>query len=113
MNEHQTNWTDKELFTYILIYCMKADFKGKITEEDYIKEKLGGQLFIKMLDEFNADNDLTKAIKIKSTVDALELNEGQKETLLNDMEELFTVDGDFDIIERGQLIALKKLIGVD
>lgn len=108
--ENLTNWNKQELQTYILIFCMNANYTETSDEVIMIKEKSGYDIFAKMHKEFEKDNDYQSIQKIKKTMWRLGYNDDQKELIFDEIKALFKADGELDILERNLKMGLKKLL---
>lgn len=110
MDTIKTDWSKNELLTYLLIYCMEADFEEDDEEIDFIRAKTDDDTFKKLYLELNEDNDFTRAQKIQSTIQRLNLEKQEINELLREMEDLFKTDGNYDMTEHASFIGLKKLL---
>lgn len=108
--ENLTNWNKQELQTYLLIFCMNANYTETSEEILLIKRKSGYDTFAKMHKEFEKDNDYQSIQKIKKTMRRLGYDDNQKEQVFSEIREVFSADGEFDILERNLKMGLKRLL---
>ncbi len=106
----RTNWTQKELFTYLFIYCMNADFKETEEELDFITSKVGNKTFTKIHKEFNQDNDYSSLLKIKDTLYLLDYSYDRIEQLFNEIKTLFLSDRKYEVLEKNIMTGLKRIL---
>lgn len=104
-----TNWTKKELQTYLFIYCMNADYKETESELEVVKSKIDDATFTKMHSEFENDNDYMSIQKIQASFNELGYSHEEIDNLFNEIRLLFLSDGTYDILERNLMLGLKKL----
>lgn len=103
----ETTWNKKEFKAYTLLYCSQADLSESNAERGVIVKKVGKENYNHIYTEIEKDNDYTRIQKIISSANRLDYNH---EKLLKDMKEVFFSDGEFDEIEKGIFILLKKLL---
>ncbi len=108
MGEKDTNWTYDELKAYLLIYCANADFTESKVETDVIKSKILSD-FDKIHKEFKKDNDYQSIQKIQSTIVRLGYTENEKDSLLEEIKEIFLSDEKYDILEQNLFKGLKHI----
>ena len=104
-----TNWTEDELKSYVLIYCANADFTESKVEIDFIKSKILSSNFEKIHKEFEKDNDYQSIQKIQSTIERLGFSSAQKNDLLAEIKEVFLSDDKYDTLEKNLLRALSHI----
>lgn len=107
-SEANSNWSKDEFYTYLLIYCMNADFKESVSELEMIITKVGYELFHKMDVEFERDSDYESIQKIKNSLTELNLDKAEIDELFEDIKKLFLSDGKFETLERNLLVGLKR-----
>ncbi len=110
MKELISNWGEKELEGYTLIYFANADFNKTAEEENYIKKNVGEDVFKKMLKEFKDDNDYQSIQKIQAAVTNLKMNEEQIKELFDKIKTICKKDGDFDTLEQSLKRGLKHIL---
>ena len=103
----ETNWNKKEFKAYVLLHCSQADFEESNAERGLIVGKVGKDNYNHIHEELEKDNDYTRVQKIIAAANRLDYN---RETLLKDMKEVFFADGDFDAIEKGMFLMLKRVL---
>lgn len=110
MKEFKTGWTKEDLTIYTLIYCANADFYESQIEIDHIKSKIKKSDFDAIYNEFNKDNAVVRVQKIKQTIENLGYSEDEKESLFDDMREVFLTDGKFQSLEQKLHTALVNIL---
>ncbi len=103
-----TTWNKKEFKAYVLLYCSQADFEESNAERGMIVDKVGKDNYNHIYQELDQDNDYTRIQKIMAASKRLNYNH---ETLIADMKEVFFADGDFDAVEKGIFLMLKRVLG--
>lgn len=106
-NNFDTNWDKKEFKAYVLLYCSQADFEESNTERGLIVDKVGKANYNHIYEELDKDNDYTRIQKIMAAASRLNYDQ---ESLLKDMKEVFFADGDFDAVEKGVFLMLKRVL---
>jgi hypothetical protein len=111
MSEIKTpNWNKEEFMAYVLIYCMKADFVSQESEINFIKKKVGQDLFRKTLEEFSNDHDYEKAQKIQAAFAQLGCSKEDKQQIMHDIDALFAADGNKGMLEQNTYRGLDRLL---
>lgn len=103
----ETSWNKKEFKAYVLLYCSQADFSENNAERGVIVGKVGRDNYNHIHEEIENDNDYTRIQKIIAAAKRLDYNH---ERLLADMKEVFFADGDFDEVEKGIYLMLKRTL---
>ena len=104
----ETNWDKKEFKAYVLLYCSQADFEESNSERGLIVEKVGKDNYNHIHEEIEKDNDYTRIQKIMAAAKRLDYNH---DSLVKDMKEVFFADGEFDAVEKGVFLMLKRVLG--
>lgn len=110
MENFDTGWTKEELKIYTLIYCANADYFESPMELNFIKSKVKESDFDKIYAEFKNDNDFMSVQKINQTIIKLGYTTDEKETLFEEMRELFLADGKYHSFEQNLHRALTNII---
>ena len=105
-----TNWTDDELLAYILIYCSMADLSISPEEKEYIITRFSEETYKKMLAILDQDSDETRRRKIKDAYDDHIYNNDETDVIYEEIHNIFTVDGDFDELEKNLLKKLDEIL---
>lgn len=105
-----TQWTEDELLAYILIYCSHADLSISTEEKDYIVNKFSKGVYDKMLAIYDEDSEDKRKHKIKDAYDDHIYNNDETDIIYEEMHNIFTVDGDFDELEKSMLRELDKIL---
>lgn len=103
-----TNWNKKEFKAYVLLHCSQADFEESNAERGLIVNKVGKDNYNHIYEELEKDNDYTRVQKIMATSKRLNYDHEQ---MLTDMKEVFFADGEFDAVEKGVFLMLKRVLG--
>ena len=106
----KTNWTKDELYAYIFIYCMNADYKETSEELNMITSRFGNKVYDKMHKEFEKDTDYTSIQKIKDTLEDYNYTDAEIRMLFNEIKDVFLLDGKYEILERNLFLGLKRLL---
>jgi len=106
MEEFDTKWSRDELKTYILIYCAKADLEESKHETEFIISKSNLDIYSKMINEFEKDNDYQSIQKIKVSLEKHGYIRNEINMLYDEIKELFLSDGKYDILEQNLLKGL-------
>ena len=110
MNDFQTNWSKDELKTYILMYCSLADFKISPEETDYIKSKIDIDHFEEIQKEVNKSSDYESIQKMLYSMEKHGYSKDEKETLFNEIKELFLSDGSYEALEKNLFNGLSRIL---
>ncbi len=110
MNEFETNWSKDELKAYILMYCSQADFVVSKQETDYIKSKIKIDHFEKIQFEVTKSSDYESIQKMLYSMEKHGYSKDEKETLFNEIKELFLSDGSYEILEKNLFNGLSRIL---
>ena len=102
-------WSRYECLAYLLLYAANADYILKEAEHTFINDKVGAQVYDKILLEFEADNDYQRIQKLLKSFEMLNYSEQDVEQLLNEIEALFLCDEEYCLLEQNVMILLKKI----
>ena len=97
-----------DFLAYLMIYAADADFVITEEEEAHIRNVVGDNTYIQMLDLFDSHND-TETMEFISALKQQYVNEASNESLLKIVKEVFLVDGYFAASEKALYEALKHL----
>jgi len=103
------DWTRDELVAYILLFAANSDFKEDNNERDIIISKVDRETFQDIHDEFVNDNDYQGIKKIMTSLEQHNYSKKDIKILMADIKTLFFSDGEYNILERNMLKALKRL----
>lgn len=109
MAEIKTDWTREEFKAYFLLYAANADQIETQEEKDFILSKVDAQVYNRIHQEFDEDNDYQCIQKLLYTAKKYNYSKDDLEILLDDIKKLFLSDGDFTNYERNLLVTLKML----
>ena len=104
------NWTKEQFHAYLLLYCIHADYKVSPEEENFVKSKIGADLYAQMQAEWQADKDFARINKIQIAFDQLGYAAPEADKLFAEIKALFLADGQFDVLEQNIFRGLRKLL---
>ena len=110
MSNTNTSWTKAELEIYLLIYCANANFSESKKEKEFIKKHAQSDIYKRMHEEFEKDNDFISLQKIQSNFENLNINQAEKDELFSEIKELILCDGKGDVLEENIFRGLKHLL---
>lgn len=113
MEDFETNWTQQEFLTYMLLYCAHADFVVTPEEKEYIQSLIGREEYKKIRREFEKDNDYQRIQKIDATVERFNFSEDQLNAIFENVKSLFLADGKIDLLEQNIFRGLKHLLKIE
>ncbi|MDF1696233.1 MAG: hypothetical protein P1U56_10390 [Saprospiraceae bacterium] len=105
-----TDWTFNEFLVFLLIYASHADIDFCEHERNLIKEKVPVEVFDSILDHFNSLTDYQALELILSYKDVYYQTEEEKEHLLEELQNLFEVDGEYSSLEKEMMFFLTKIM---
>lgn len=105
-----TNWTEEELLAYILIYCSTADYSISAAEKEYITTRFSEPVYQKMLGILEQDSEADRQRKIKDAYDDHIYNNDETDVIYEEIHNIFTVDGEFDALEKNLLKQLDRIL---
>ncbi|MCB0651801.1 MAG: hypothetical protein KDC85_11040 [Saprospiraceae bacterium] len=110
MSDKMPNWSKNEFLGYLFMYCAHADYIETEEEKDLIKSKIDKEVYQKIHQEFDGDNDYESIEKIVAAAGKYYPTPEAKEILVSEIMKLFLSDGTFDTMERNIFLGLKRLI---
>ncbi|MBO4574343.1 MAG: hypothetical protein J5708_03375 [Bacteroidales bacterium] len=104
------NLTKEEFEIYCLFIAANADFN--ITRQELIAMGVGSdpQMFVKVYNGFEADNDLERINTIQECKKLYIKDELDRQNLFDKMKKVFFADGKFQAAEQSIFTMLRKLI---
>lgn len=102
-------WNNDDFLAYTLLFSAKADFVFAREERNLILTKVNESTYNSIRKELAFDNDYQSLQKILEYANT-NCSEEDVNALLNEVENLFTCDGNFDRLEKNMLMNLKKLL---
>lgn len=108
MSNTSAEWSLEELKAYLLIYCAHADFDESAMEKELIQKKCPHVDVDRLHQEYDNDNDYASIEKIQGAIDRLGVE--NPSTLLDEVEELFYADGNFDRQEQNLFRSLRHVL---
>lgn len=110
MNLSTEHWSKEDLFVYTLMYCANADFEESIYEEAEIKAKYPTANYDVLHQDFEKDNDATRAEKILAVARMHKMDRSDFKDLMEFIPIVMKADGNFSPEEEMMLHGLHELI---
>ena len=107
-----TNWTEEEFKAYLLIYASESNYEVTIEEKELIDFSFDEQIIDKIKSEVNNLNDYQKSQIIVEYIKLKEYDQNQLDKLLDEVKNMYEIDGQFDLYEQSIFNMLKKLLKV-
>jgi len=103
------NWTRNEFKAYLLMHAAQID--NLVVEEEYelLHDKIDEYVYHKIKKEIASDNDYDRVGKLMDYINGEKFSKEGKELLLQEVKEIFTVDGEYTQMERAVFRFLKKI----
>lgn len=106
----ELKWSYNEFLAFMLIYIAHVDMDFSIEEKDFIRIRVGDSTYDKMVLEFE---DMTDYQAFQSILDYKGVyypTPEQKQELLDKMISIFHADNDFNIMEKGVLQFMERMM---
>ena len=110
--ENYTNWTEEEFKAYLLIYASESNYEVTIEEKELIDFSFDEQIIDKIKSEVNNLNDYQKSQIIVEYIKLKKYDQNQLNKLLDEVKNMYEIDGQFDLYEQSIFNMLKKLLKV-
>lgn len=110
MNQNAGEWNKEEFLAYLLIYCMHIDSEELDSEKDFIRSRVGNELYDRAYECFSTNNDYQSLTKIQESYKTLNFNSDDKAQLISEIEQVFGSDGKFHAFERSVGVALNRIL---
>tara|TARA_B100001109_G_scaffold171811_1_gene140364 strand:+ start:182 stop:517 length:336 start_codon:yes stop_codon:yes gene_type:complete len=107
-----TNWTEEEFKAYLLIYASESNYEVTIEEKELIDFSFDEQIIDKIKSEVNNLNDYQKSQIIVEYIKLKKYDQNQLDKLLDEVKNMYEIDGQFDLYEQSIFNMLKKLLKV-
>ena len=107
-----TNWTEEEFKAYLLIYASESNYEVTIEEQELIDFSFDEQIIDKIKSEVNNLNDYQKSQIIVEYIKLKKYDQNQLDKLLDEVKNMYEIDGQFDLYEQSIFNMLKKLLKV-
>tara|TARA_B100000073_G_scaffold51248_1_gene37762 strand:+ start:4362 stop:4697 length:336 start_codon:yes stop_codon:yes gene_type:complete len=107
-----TNWTEEEFKAYLLIYASESNYEVTIEEKELIDFSFDEQIIDKIKSEVNNLNDYQKSQIIVEYIKLKKYDQNQLNKLLDEVKNMYEIDGQFDLYEQSIFNMLKKLLKV-
>ena len=101
-------YTQNDFLAYIMIYAADADFVITEEEEAHIRNVVGDNSYLQMLDIFDSHNDL-ETLEFIGFLKNQYCDANCNESILKIVKEVFLVDGYFAASEKALYEALKHI----
>ena len=103
-------WSKEEFKLYLLIYAAQANLVESDEELDFIKSKFNNETIDDIYQKVKDLNDFHRCQIIIDFIEASNFSQKELDAILNEIEEIFKSDGQFDIMEQQSFYMLKKLL---
>jgi len=110
--ENYTNWTEEEFKAYLLIYASESNYEVTIEEKELIDFSFDEQIIDKIKSEVKNLNDYQKSQIIVEYIKLKKYDQNQLDKLLDEVKNMYEIDGQFDLYEQSIFNMLKKLLKV-
>ena len=107
-----TNWTEEEFKAYLLIYASESNYEVTIEEKELIDFSFDEQIIDKIKSEVKNLNDYQKSQIIVEYIKLKKYDQNQLDKLLDEVKNMYEIDGQFDLYEQSIFNMLKKLLKV-
>ena len=107
-----TNWTEEEFKAYLLIYASESNYEVTIEEKELIDFSFDEQIIDKIKSEVNNLNDYQKSQIIVEYIKLKKYDQNQLDKLLDEVKNMYEIDGQFDLYEQSIFNMLKKLLKI-
>lgn len=108
--EITTDWTKREFKAYLLAYAANSNFFESEEESECIHKLVSDSQYNAIHRELSKDNDYQSIQKIMYNLKKYNYTKDQIHDLVNDIQEMFMADGEFDLLESNFLMMLKRII---
>lgn len=105
------NWSLGQFEAYLLLCSANADFGESREEHRFIQKKVAAGVLESVQEEFANDSEFQRIEKLKAAAKSLSLTQEQLDRFVEEMKDLFQVDGTFDQMEKNFLMMTKHIIG--
>ena len=110
--ENYTNWTEEEFKAYLLIYASESNYEVTIEEKELIDFSFDEQIIDKIKSEVKNLNDYQKSQIIVEYIKLKKYDQSRLDKLLDEVKNMYEIDGQFDLYEQSIFNMLKKLLKV-
>jgi hypothetical protein len=110
MKINETIGSKEELRVFALLYCANADFEISHYEFEFIESGIGNLELKKLFEVFCVSNDYQIINKIRSSVKKLNYTKEDRETLFEDISEMFRLDTSGSILKLNLFRGLKRIL---
>ncbi|WP_397362704.1 hypothetical protein [Olleya sp. R77988] len=108
--EHPNTWSKDELLTYILLFVAHSDLDETKKEKDYILSRVDNEVYQRVQDKFEEDNDYQSIQNIIEAVKTHDYYRNDLADLFADIKLMAFADGEMDIMEKTIYNQLKKIL---
>ncbi len=106
----QPKWNFEEFTTYLLLYAANADMELSDEEVKLIKSRISDDAYQTIKTEFDEANDYQHIQTILQYKGLYFPTEARARELMDLVQQVFNVDGNFSQLEKNSLRVLKRLI---
>ncbi len=106
----ELKWSYDEFLAFLLIYISHVDMEFTDNEKEYVKIKSGESNFDKMMAEFDAMTDYQAFETILAYKGVYYPTPEQKQELIDKMIAIFHADHEFNIMEKGLLQFMERMM---
>lgn len=110
MNKLTSQWTQKELKAYILLYAANSNQNVSEEEREFIESKFDKTTLTKMSKELQNDNDYQRLQKILKSITHFNYTSSDIDKLLEEVKFISMTDGAVDVVERSTHSFLTKIL---
>ena len=104
------NWTKDQFYTFALIHAANADLEICDTESDYLRNKYGTENFEAMERSYFDMGEYERIESILACKDRYFKSQRDKDKLIDEMETMFRIDGNYSKLEKNLKLFFEKLL---
>ena len=108
--KNHPRWSEEEFLGFLLIYAAYADMEFSVKERDIIKNNLSENDLQELEKEFQEMNDIEILQTIESYREKYFSSDAEKEQLFSILSSFFTIDGDYNVMEKNLMRMLHKIL---
>ena len=107
MDKYKT-WSEKEFRAYLFIYAADSNFEYNNEEKSFIESKIGSKTIESIKSETDDLNDFQRSKIITDYIKLKNIKQKKLDQMLNEIKEVYLVDGRFDQYEQSVFKMLTK-----
>jgi len=104
------NWTQDQYSTFVLIHAAHADLEICAAEREYISNRFGEENYVEMENIYFEMGEYERLNTILTSKAMHFRGEEGKKKILNEMYNMFNVDGEYTKLEKNLLMFFEKLL---